>query len=208
MKKIILLILLGLMFSCHQTKNHLNSRPHYEEDVSHIFLTEDKSSLVVLTTKYHYIFDAPEGLASILNKEYSKHLWARFSAFHLNADNNIRGEIYVNLNLRYVDKDNAYQDGFDLSRVGVSKKLVLNGVRYLAGQSFSNLNERSFSGYKLNRKYRITVRIPKTSEFEMQKALKTPLVLAEDMIKLPKQVVGAVGMTAIFTVCAVKMGCR
>lgn len=155
----------------------LYSLDSYTETVSSILITTDGGKLAVLTPRFHYIFDAPQSLVSIMRSGLSNSVKAEFSEFVVDNNNRITGTIALTVQLADLSieqRKQANNAGFTRS-VGweMLAKIELSGTRYESGGLVTGVKK-----HKLASTYQITVK--DTTTDTVGKALLTPITLAAD----------------------------
>lgn len=140
----------------------------YREVVSSILISADGKKLVVVTSRFHYIFDTSPAMIKALQGKYHEFLSAKFSGFHVSRNGKINGSISLSLSGA---PDNvvagALAVGFSKTVNGTIFNTVLNGFRYNAGVI------PSLKKYQLNRTYEIEV----SSELVDEEARITPVTV-------------------------------
>lgn len=180
--KALILGLCSLLFlsSCSITSN-LYKGDSYVERVSSVLISSDKEKLVVISSKYHYIFDAPVSLISTLNSSFVGNIDASFSDFVVDGSNQIAGEVILHLDVPKISigqRDEAHDVGFERTNALLHLKAILSGVRYASGEAIDEL-----STYNLSTRYEIRVFEPNSISSKIKKPLLTPITLAADGVK-------------------------
>ena len=124
----------------------------YTEQVSSVLMSADNKKLVVMTPKFHYIFDAPPQLVQTLKADFHSHVQASMGVFTVSSKGHTRGQI----NLKVVDAppeaiESAIRSGYKRSESGAEFTTTLEGERYRAGEVAAPAQ------YKLNKTYPIEV---------------------------------------------------
>lgn len=151
---------------------------HYAEKVDQILISADGKKVVFIGPEYHYIFDAPEHMAALLDSPLHKGLAARFSTFSVSSGGAVDG--LINLTLEKPDEGGlelARGYGFDdTSDAGTFRDIViLTGKRYRAG-TFNGASANK----PLNTSYVVQVREKAPMNAKKALALLTPVTIAAD----------------------------
>jgi hypothetical protein len=152
-----------------------NAYVDYTEDVSNVFAASDKSNLVVIGARYHYIFKAPAGLLDALASGVHPSMDAKFSDFYVDSQNHVSGSL--KLIIRSVAPEaSELASQFEFRKVGYSfeKVMPLDGVRFVSPSSFAS------ESTTLNRSYSVRVREPEGIAKRGLKIAATPVTLAAD----------------------------
>lgn len=148
----------------------------YEETVSQVLVTADGKKLAVLSSTYHYIFDAPEGFAELLDSRIHQKLSAKFGLFQVNASGDVEGLLTLVLSNPSDDERIASSAfGFTGSSTTIRRAIQMRGKRYSAGDFSMPASLKS-----LNQSYNVQVReeLPKGGRQAL--VLMTPLTMAVD----------------------------
>lgn len=146
----------------------------YTEQVSSVLIAADGKKLVVVTPKYHYIFDASPIILRTLKADLHPFVKAFIGPVHVSSNGKTSGDVYLRLESTSQEAvESAIDAGYHRSPDGKAyvATVPLRGQRYLAGTITLPTQ------YKLNKTYDIDV-------LSDQDASKTPLT--------PLQVVGFV----------------
>lgn len=156
----------------------------YQEVVTSFLITEDKSKLVLLGEKYHYIFDADVSMVKILNSSCLPLISVYFTDLRVKKDNRITGNFTLTLASSATDeqKKSAMDVGFayDGEKLFMEMSGKLDGIRYSA---------TGFAGvplsYRTNGPYYLDI-VEETAELNIAgKILLTPIaVLADGVLVL------------------------
>jgi hypothetical protein len=151
----------------------------YKETVSSVLISADGRKLVFFGPEYHYIFDAPEHFAELMDSPLHAKMRAKFNQFDVGEDGGVSGYITIYLDAVLADEmDAAKQLGFSTTYKGTQmhRDIELNGKRYSA---------KGFDASKVDQKllvktYEVSVREKNT--FNAAKALYvlTPITVAAD----------------------------
>ncbi|MGS0893818.1 hypothetical protein ACVBGC_14965 [Burkholderia stagnalis] len=150
----------------------------YHEDVSSFLVTEDGKKLVVLGTRYHYIFDLPDQLRPVLMSGYRKSLRTTFIGFHASGGS-ITGHYRILLpdDASADDRQAAARDGF----TAVANGLVLEGDIHGKRYSTEGFAEQSKAGAQpFNRPYSIYLTESPSAAGMGLRILATPVTVAAD----------------------------
>lgn len=157
----------------------------YQELVDIFLVTGDKSKLVLLGEKYHYIFDADASVAKILNSSCLPLISIIFTDLRVKKDNRIIGNFTLTLALEEAtdeQKKSAMDVGFayDGKKLFMDMSGKLEGIRYSA----AGFAEGSL-GYKSNGPNYLDI-VEETAELNTAgKILLTPIaVLADGVLVL------------------------
>ncbi|WP_321855888.1 hypothetical protein [Burkholderia cenocepacia] len=103
----------------------------YSEYVSAFMMTEDGKKLVVLGSRYHYIFDLPAQLRPVLLSGYRKSVRTTFEGFHARGGS-VTGHYRIVLPKDASDDDRraASADGFASEPAGLVLEGDIDGKRY------------------------------------------------------------------------------
>jgi hypothetical protein len=124
----------------------------YKEVISSVLITENGKKLVVTTSQYHYIFDAPPALVRTLKEKFHPYVTATFSDFHVSSSGKTVGTTTLAIaNAPHEALEEAIAAGFVRSADGAAFTTSLNGQRYRAG------GVKPTAQYKLNNSYEINV---------------------------------------------------
>ncbi|AZQ55753.1 hypothetical protein [Burkholderia cenocepacia] len=103
----------------------------YSEYVSAFMMTEDGKKLIVLGSRYHYIFDLPAQLRPVLLSGYRKSVRTTFDGFHARGGS-VTGHYRIVLPKDASDDDRraASADGFVSEPAGLVLEGDIDGKRY------------------------------------------------------------------------------
>jgi len=163
----------------------------YSERITSVLISADEKKLVVFTSDYHYLFEAPPAIVRTLKGAFHPYVTATFGGFRVLADGSMQGSGALQLWKAPADRvDEAVAAGFTRTGSGRAELLVnLQGHRYKAGSL------KPLPRYELNKAYSIEVEAQKsTTHFDA-----TP-------IKIVAGVPLVVGGVALFPL-AVAAGC-
>ncbi|MFA8389650.1 hypothetical protein [Burkholderia ubonensis] len=107
----------------------------YDETLSAFLITQDGKQLVVLGTKYHYIFDMPPQLRAVMTAPYRQKLDTAFIGFEAQGDK-ISGRYRIDLSREDAQPDSdararALADGFKDEGYRLTERGTISGTRYL-----------------------------------------------------------------------------
>lgn len=173
-------IAIGSLSGCvtHSLYENID-RPEYRtyaETVNQILISADGKNLVFIGPDYHYIFDAPEHFAQVLDSPLHKDLTATFDSFSVSTDGAVNGVVRLELaNLDEKDTILASQYGFRTAGKKMWRHLKMSGKRYQAGSSLEAIEEK-----RLNTPYVVDVRETLPPGGKRALALLTPVTVAAD----------------------------
>ena len=138
----------------------------YNESVSSVLISSDNSKLVVMTPRYHYIFDATPSLIGTLKGAFHPYVKATFGGFRVFRSGRTLGTVTLIVsNAPSEAVDTAVAAGFERDAKGAESVVSVQGQRYRAGAV------KSSSPYSLNKSYDIEV----TSEQSESHLSETPI---------------------------------
>ncbi|MDM8567692.1 hypothetical protein QUF74_18855 [Candidatus Halobeggiatoa sp. HSG11] len=173
--KIVSVSTVATLSGCVTRSMHAGKRSYYDEKVSSILITEDKSTIVAISDRYHYVLASSAHLISILNSPIHKNIEARFTTFGVDDDNSLRGRIDLSAKLqRPEDIEEAVRLGFHNNSRGIKQQIVITGTRYSAN------NFKNTKTVPLNKEYTIVVSEPEGFAKKAVKIAATPLTVAVD----------------------------
>lgn len=172
-------LLTGCVSAPHLT-NKLFQEETYEETFTNVYLTTDDKKLIVMTKKYHYIFDVSYALLVALKTELHSAINGLLSDMHIDGDNNasLAIELNVKADATAIQRSLAVGAGFKPrsdSNPQLRYKQELAGVRYLAGNFKVPANALS-----LNKPYSIKVHAQLNPGQKAARMLVTPITLTAD----------------------------
>ncbi|WP_175777838.1 5-formyltetrahydrofolate cyclo-ligase [Burkholderia anthina] len=114
--------------------NHVMKDPEYRETLSAFLISADGKKLVVLGTRYHYIFDVPPALAVNLTAPYRPKLYTDFDDFETHGDK-ITGRYVLQLSREDAPagselRERALADGFKDQGYKLTESGTIGGKRY------------------------------------------------------------------------------
>ncbi|WP_175857021.1 5-formyltetrahydrofolate cyclo-ligase [Burkholderia anthina] len=114
--------------------NHVMKDPEYRETLSAFLISADGKKLVVLGTRYHYIFDVPPALAVNLTAPYRPKLYTDFDDFETHGDK-ITGRYVLQLAREDAPagselRERALADGFKDQGYKLTESGTIGGKRY------------------------------------------------------------------------------
>jgi hypothetical protein len=134
--------------SCATGKHTRNEK----EIVSGVLITADGTQLVVMTSRFHYIFNIPAPLLAALKGPFHPYVQATFSRFYVDINGTTSGTVSLSVSSSPDDAlASAIAAGFTKTPGGAVFSTPLHGVRYGAG------NVHATAQYKLNKTYEIQV---------------------------------------------------
>lgn len=128
------------------------ARVKSKESISSVLVTADGSQLVVMTARFHYIFNIPPPLLAALKGSFHPYVQATFSDFHVEVTQGTSGTVTLSV-VSAPDEARAaaVAAGFTKTAAGPVFVTTLHGVRYVAGDVHATAQ------YKLNNTYEIEV---------------------------------------------------
>ncbi|KAG8153359.1 hypothetical protein [Burkholderia catarinensis] len=150
----------------------------YSEGVSGFMITEDGKKLVVLGTRYHYIFDLPAQLRPVLQSGYRKSLRTTFIGFHASGGS-VTGHYRIVLPKDASDDDRqaAAADGFTAAQAGLVLEGDIGGKRY-STEGFAGKDKAAAQPF--NRPYSIYIKQSPSALGMGLRILATPVTVAAD----------------------------
>ncbi|WP_419688919.1 hypothetical protein ACN22W_18575 [Burkholderia theae] len=150
----------------------------YSEDVSGFMITKDGKKLVVLGTRYHYIFDLPAQLRPVLQSGYRTSLRTTFIGFHASGGS-VTGHYRIVLPKDASDDDRqaAAADGFTSAPAGLVLEGDIGGKRY-STEGFAAQDKAATQPF--NRPYSIYVKQSPSALGMGLRILATPVTVAAD----------------------------
>ncbi|AOR70701.1 hypothetical protein BBJ41_24560 [Burkholderia stabilis] len=149
----------------------------YSEKVSGFMITQDGKKLVVLGTRYHYIFDLPAQLRPVLLSGYRKSLHTTFAGFHASGGS-ITGHYRIVLkNASDNDRQAASADGFTVEPAGLVLEGDIDGKRY-STEGFAEKDKGTTQPF--NQPYSVYIRESPSVVGMGLRILATPITVAAD----------------------------
>ena len=152
----------------------------YYENLSKIYLSGDDKKLIVISTKYHYIFDIPKALVATFKT--SLHQFVTGTLGEMIVDGNNKTSINVGLVLKKEAPETEQKIALDSGfiRAGSDKKTIffnqdLHGVRYSSGGV-----KPPADSVALNKNYTVHVSAKLSKGQKAGKLLLTPLTITAD----------------------------
>lgn len=162
------------------TEKLFNAIPKHEyvETVNSVYVTADTSKILVVSEKYHYIFDANDTVVATLKSSLSKLAQASFSNFEING-NKITGKLalYFPHDMTAEQKLIAKNLGYkELSGYyGLAVQTELSGTRYRAGNVVLDAPKTP-----LNRSYQVSILEDRPLGSKIGLIALTPVTIAAD----------------------------
>jgi hypothetical protein len=123
-----------------------------KEMVSSVLITADEKQLVVMTSRYHYIFEMPPPVLATLKGSFHPYVSATFSELHVDMPGTASGTVSLAVSSAPDEAlASAVAAGFTKTPAGAVFTTALRGHRYTAG------DVQPTAKYKLNRTYEIEV---------------------------------------------------
>lgn len=171
---------IALLSGCVTANMHREQSEQYTEDVSSILISKDDRNIVVMTDRYHYIFDAPPALVAILKSPLHKAVRGSLSTLRIDASGKASVDCELALPANASEEQLRFARGVGFmpdydARKPWKLKLPMQGKRYLAQGVQAPGNT-----VQLNQRYRVYVIADETSGQKAMKVLATPLTLAAD----------------------------
>ncbi|WP_175873849.1 hypothetical protein [Burkholderia sp. BCC0397] len=150
----------------------------YSEYVSAFMMTEDGKKLVVLGTRYHYIFDLPAQLRPVLLSGYRKSVRSTFEGFHASGGS-VTGHYRIVLPKDASDDDRraASADGFASEPAGLVLEGDIDGKRY-STEGFVEKDKAAAQPF--NRPYSVYIKESPSVVGMGLRILATPITVAAD----------------------------
>ncbi|NTZ04309.1 hypothetical protein [Burkholderia metallica] len=150
----------------------------YSEHVSAFMMTEDGKKLVVLGTRYHYIFDLPAQLRPVLLSGYRKSVRTTFAGFHASGGS-VTGHYRIVLPKDASDDDRraASADGFASEPAGLVLEGDIDGKRY-STEGFVEKDKAAAQPF--NRPYSVYIKESPSVVGMGLRILATPITVAAD----------------------------
>lgn len=193
---------ISLLLMISGCANAPSGPPSYFERMSSVYISEDNKSLAVFTDDYHYIFDTPKKLSTIIRSGYADILKVKFNGFHVEKDNNISGDVNLMLRTSNTTKEQmtaAHSYGFT--------KIDANWLTYnafLKGTRYKSMGIKpKFISHKLSRFYSVRISDVNLVRGATSNAPKTPIVNLKNVMHIGQSAL----ILGVFTVCAIKDGC-
>lgn len=193
----------SLMSGCITTAMY--DHEEYTETVQSLLISQDRNHLIVMTDKYHYIFDTPSDIARALSAPYRSFLTASFGAsrsfdadFYVKSSGEIEGGYTLTLESSAPPEfqSAALQAGYlpgperdSLGMKALERRGTLRGKRYSANGEKPTLTE-----YYLNKRYSISVEAEQSYGRKAANIAATPITVAADGVV-------AIGTAAVVIVC-------
>lgn len=158
------------------------SNYNYNENISSILISQDKKKIVVISEKFHYIFDAPATLIKTLESPIHSKIAASFDSFKVTKDNAITGTITLRPTGETSDAERAIakEIGFYFFNETYQPN-NFNLTGYLKGTRYSAKEfTMPTTYYKLNKPYVVRIEAERTSIEKWLRVPLTPLTIAFD----------------------------
>ncbi|VWB62538.1 5-formyltetrahydrofolate cyclo-ligase [Burkholderia lata] len=151
----------------------------YDETLSTFLITADGKQLVVLGKKYHYIFEMPPSLATVLTAPYRPKIHTAFNNFEAHGDA-ITGQYTMRLDRSDAPagsdvRERALADGFKKDGAYLESEGTISGKRYLPNDVSPASVPQAF-----NRPYEVTVTDKLTAVGRGAKLALSPIAMAAD----------------------------
>lgn len=176
---ILVLFAIPLISGCFTYTRGLFKDTKYKESISSILITQDRKNLVVISEKYHYVFDMPYSLPEILNASFRTKITATFDAFRVDKNGKTSGRFYLRFkSASDLEHKEAVQLGmheFCCNSGDFFLRSSIAGQRYDSGGLLPVTNEQ-----KLNNTYQVYVYERQSNASVASKMLLTPVTLIAD----------------------------
>ncbi|HHT8900837.1 TPA: hypothetical protein ACT5CR_000352 [Burkholderia cenocepacia] len=150
----------------------------YSEHVSAFMMTEDGKKLVVLGTRYHYIFDLPAQLRPVLLSGYRKSVRTTFEGFHASGGSvTVHYRIVLPKDASDDDRRAASADGFASEPAGLVLEGDIDGKRY-STEGFVEKDKAAAQPF--NRPYSVYIKESPSVVGMGLRILATPITVAAD----------------------------
>lgn len=177
---------MGGLSACSNKKNNfitssLFENQRYVESVSSLLISSDDKNIVVITEKYHYVFDAPPEMVAALKAPFHPSIEGSLGTLVVKGS----GAAFIRYELSLKDeaspqaREQALAAGFKARGKGVDTLSIqgaLHGTRYASG----GLQLPAQSPLRLNRTYQISVDAELSPAEKYGRALLTPVTLTAD----------------------------
>ena len=160
---------------------NLFANHRYVESVSSLLISSDDKNIVVITEKYHYIFDAPPDMVAALKAPFHRSIEGSLGTLFIAGSGaaSIRYELLLKDAATPQERDQALAAGFQ-ARGKASDTLSirgeLHGTRYESG----GVQPPAQSPLRLNRTYEISVNAELSPAEKYGRALLTPITVTAD----------------------------
>jgi hypothetical protein len=155
----------------------------YNENISSILISQDKKKIVVISEKFHYIFDAPPTLINTLESPIHSKITASFDSFKVTKDNAITGTIQLHPTGETSDAERAIAKelGFYFYNKNY-KQGNFNWMGYIKGTRYSakEFTMPTTTYYKLSKPYVVRIEAERTTIEKWLRAPLTPITVALD----------------------------
>lgn len=166
----------GMLNGCVTHKLFANHA--YNERVSSILVSADGKKLVVISPKYHYIFDLPSQLWNSLQPGIHPHLAAEFNQFHIDKSGRARGSL--RLRMKADAPTDAQQQAQSLGYLKQKNGQWIADIKLTGIRCASNGIEAKQQSQRLNQEYQIHVDAEQSYAETAVKSLATPITLTTD----------------------------
>lgn len=151
----------------------------YTEKVNSLMASADKKTLVILTEKFHYIFDSQENLLAIIGSALHSKINGEIGHFKIDSNNTATGGVKLFIVDKLTDSELEEAKKFGFTKTGYKDSLVLEvklvGRRYDANGVYPKAPVNT-----LNKEYVIYVTAEQSRLEKTLKAPLTPITLAID----------------------------
>jgi hypothetical protein len=170
---------IGLMTGCVTDALYDKQFSNYTDTFSSVLISTDHKTLAVLSSRYHYVFNASQGLALMLTSSTHKNITAQIYDFTLTKENAISGRVELCLpaTASAADITSVTANGFtkyNEHSPQYCKAYALEGVRYKAGKTMVSQT------YQLNQSYTVNVKAEDSHLARGVKIALTPITIAAD----------------------------
>jgi hypothetical protein len=161
-----------------------SSRKHlYTEQVANLLISQDKTHLVVLGERYHYVFEAPNDLVRLNEFPLKPRITAKITHFYVAPDDATQGNYSLQLpaDLSAAEAQLAQDFGFSSQSDGSwALDNQLKGKRYVVGNTFRAARSQT----KLNHAYTVTVEAEESLGQQAVDGMVTPVTIASEGVFL------------------------
>jgi Na+/H+ antiporter NhaA len=179
-KKRQLLLMIGtttslLLSGCLTKKLHENHS--YQENISSVLTSSDSKKLVVITNKFHYIFEGSVVLIQTLKSSIHPKIVAIIDTFYVDNNDDTSGTITLLVKNEATDEELDIAKSIGYKKYGntLEANINLRGKRY-----DSNGVMPSLESQKLNKPYNIFVSEEQSIGEKTAKTLLTPITMTVD----------------------------
>ena len=160
---------------------NLFANQRYVERVSSLLISSDDKHIVVITEKYHYVFDAPPEMVAALKAPFHRSIEGSLGTLFIRGSGaaSIRYELVLKDAATSQEREQALAAGFKARGKAADSLSIhgeLHGTRYASG----GIQPPAQSPLRLNRTYEISVDAELSSTEKHGRALLTPITVTAD----------------------------